>query len=46
MIKRILKVTFLLMIAASLGSGMAGCKSKKKLAQLLDERAAQVKMVQ
>ncbi|RLD77375.1 MAG: hypothetical protein DRJ15_13665 [Bacteroidetes bacterium] len=33
MIKRILKVTFLLMIAASLGSGMSGCKSKKKLAR-------------
>jgi len=33
MIKRILKVTFLLMIAFSLGSGMSGCKSKKKLAR-------------
>lgn len=33
MIKRILKITFLLMIAASLGSGMSGCKSKKKLAR-------------
>lgn len=37
MIKRILKITFLLMIALSLGSGMAGCKSKKKLAR---EKAA------
>lgn len=44
MIKRILKVTFLLMIAASLGSGMAGCKSKKKLAreQAAAEYARQV----
>jgi len=33
MIKRILKITFLLMLALSLGSGVAGCKSKKKLAR-------------
>ncbi len=33
MIKRIFKITFLLMIALSLSSGMAGCKSKKKLAR-------------
>lgn len=33
MIKRILKITLLLAIALSLGSGMAGCKSKKKLAR-------------
>lgn len=33
MIKRILKITLLLVIALSLGSGMAGCKSKKKLAR-------------
>ncbi len=33
MIKRIFKIAFLLMIALSLGSGMAGCKSKEKLAR-------------
>jgi hypothetical protein len=33
MIKRILKITFLLMMALSIGTGMAGCKSKKKLAR-------------
>jgi len=33
MIKKVLKVTFLMMIAISLGSGMSGCKSKKKLAR-------------
>ncbi|MBE9485427.1 MAG: hypothetical protein IMY74_11300 [Bacteroidetes bacterium] len=33
MIKRIFKITFLLMIALSLSSGMAGCKSKKKMAR-------------
>lgn len=33
MIKQILKITFLMMIAVSLGSGMSGCKSKKKLAR-------------
>ena len=33
MIKRILKITFLLMIAFSISAGMAGCKSKKKLAR-------------
>ena len=33
MIQRIFKITFLLMIALSLSSGMAGCKSKKKLAR-------------
>lgn len=37
MIKRILKFAFLLIIAVSLGSGMSGCKSKKKLAR---EKAA------
>jgi len=33
MIKRILKITFLLMIAFSISAGMSGCKSKKKLAR-------------
>jgi hypothetical protein len=33
MIKRILKITFLLMIALSISAGMSGCKSKKKLAR-------------
>ena len=33
MIKRIFKIALLLMIALSLGSGMAGCKSKEKLAR-------------
>jgi hypothetical protein len=33
MIKRVFKITLLLMIALSLGSGMAGCKSKEKLAR-------------
>jgi hypothetical protein len=44
MIKRIMKITFLLMIAVSLGSGVAGCKSKKKLAreQAAAEYARQV----
>ncbi|MEN8225208.1 MAG: hypothetical protein ABFS05_07575 [Bacteroidota bacterium] len=37
MIKRILKITFLLMIAFSISAGMTGCKSKKKLAR---EKAA------
>ena len=44
MVKRIFKITLLLMIALSLGSGMAGCKSKKKLAreQAAAEYAAKV----
>jgi len=33
MIQRILKISFLLMIAISLGSGMTACKSKQKLAR-------------
>ncbi len=33
MIQRILKISFLLMIAISLGSGMTSCKSKQKLAR-------------
>lgn len=33
MIKKILKISLLLFIALSLGAGMAGCKSKKKLAR-------------
>ena len=33
MIQRILKLSFLLMIAMSIGMGMSGCKSKKKLAR-------------
>jgi hypothetical protein len=33
MIKRILKITFLLMMAFSISAGMSGCKSKKKLAR-------------
>ncbi len=33
MIQRILKISFLLMIAMSIGMGMSGCKSKKKLAR-------------
>lgn len=37
MIQRILKLSFLLMIAISIGMGMSGCKSKKKLAR---EKAA------
>ena len=33
MIKQALKISFLLMLALSIGSGMSGCKSKKKLAR-------------
>jgi hypothetical protein len=42
MIQRILKLSFLLMIALSIGTGMSGCKSKKKLAR--EQAAAEYAM--